>query len=96
LEGYVYPKIDFTTSSTTTSFSIKNINDNDRLFSFTGISGNENLIIDNDRKIISSSTSLNRLQKFNLNWFRLKTGFNNLVVNGNGVLKVVCRFPKKI
>lgn len=96
IEGYIYPKINFTTSSTTTSFSIKNINDNDRVFSFTGINSSENLIIDNELKIITSSTGQNRLQKFNLNWFRTVSGNNNLVINGNGTLKIICRFLKKI
>lgn len=97
LEGYIYPKVVFTTSSTTTSFSIKNSSDGDRLFSYTGINSNETITTDNDLKIITSSTGLNRLQKFNLNWFRVKSGFNNLIINGNvSSLKIICRFPKKV
>jgi hypothetical protein len=96
LDDYLYPYISFTTSNTTTSFSIKNITDNNREFKFTSISGNETIGVDNDRQIITSSTINNRLNNFNLKWLRLVSGNNNLVVNGNGSMFFKMRFPKKI
>jgi len=93
---YLYPYISFTTSSTTTSFSIKNSSDSDREFKFTSIANNETITVNNDLKIITSSTSNNRLSNFNLKWLRLVPGTNNLVVNGNGSMFLRMRFPVKV
>lgn len=95
-DEYLYPYISFTTSSTTTNFSIKNNSDNGREFKFTSILSNETITVDNEKQIITSSTINNRLNNFNLKWLRLVSGNNNLVINGNGTMFFKMRFPKKI
>jgi phage-related protein len=95
-DGYVFPYLTITTGIGTTSFSIKNINDNNRLFSFENIQENETITVDNDLQIITSSKGINRLNNFNFKFFRLVRGNNQLVVNGNGELKFKIRFIKKI
>lgn len=94
-DQYLYPDVSFTTDISTTSFSITNNSDNGRIFSFTGISGSETINVTGG-KIITSSTSNNRLNNFNLKWFRLTTGLNQLSVSGKGSLTITSRFPMKV
>jgi phage-related protein len=80
---YEYPAISATVSVYGGGFSVKNITDSNRTFTFTGLSANEVLSVDNEHCIISSSTGLLRLTNFNQNWFRLVYGVNQLQITGN-------------
>lgn len=93
---YVYPTVQFVTSNLSTSFSMTNQSDGNRVFSFTGLNTNETVTVDNDKQIITSSTGLNRLSKFNLNFFRLVPNYNTLLVSGNGTFSLTLRFLKKV
>lgn len=84
---YSYPIIEFTMGVAGGSFGIINTSDDNRTFSFTGLSANEVITVDNDLQIITSSTGLYRLNKFNKKFLRLVYGLNNLVFNG-GVKQV--------
>jgi phage-related protein len=79
---YLYPTVSFTLNSLGSGITITNNTDNGRKFIFTGISPLETITIDNDRQILSSSTGLYRLSKFNLNWFRLLQGMNTINISG--------------
>jgi phage-related protein len=83
---YTYPLITFTTNGTGDSFSIRNTTDSNRTFAFTGISAGETISVDNLKQIISSSTGLMRISKFNLSsgygFLRLLPGINSLTAVG--------------
>jgi len=94
---YLYPSISFTTSSVGNSMSITNTSDASRIFSFTAISPLETITVDNDKKIITSSTGLYRLSKFNKKWFRFVPGLNNLTMTGLITnLSITYQFAKKV
>lgn len=95
-EGYIFPFITITTGVGVNSFSINNVTDNNRLFSFTSLLGNETLTIDNDKQIITSTSGINRLNSFNFNFFRLLRGWNKLEVNGNGTVQLKIRYLKRV
>lgn len=67
------------------SLTLYNLSDNFRVTSVLGILGAEIVTLDNDRKIITSSTLENRLSNFNKLWFRLKPGNNEITVEADGV-----------
>lgn len=79
---YLYPEIIFTLNSLGSGITITNASDNNRQFIFTGLSPYETITLNNDRQTLSSSTGLYRLSKFNLNWFRLLQGANNITITG--------------
>ena len=80
---YEYPTIIATVDVYGGDFSITNVTDNSRIFSFTGLSQQEVLTINNELCIITSSTGLRRLSNFNKKWFRLLKGTNSLTIVGN-------------
>ena len=80
---YMYPETIITMNDSGGDLTVTNSNDNDRIFSFTGLSADEVVTIKNDLNIISSSTGLRRLGLFNKNWFRLVQGINSLSIEGN-------------
>jgi hypothetical protein len=95
--NYLYPKLVFKMNNSGGDISIKNANDQNREFKFTGLSANETITIDNDLKTISSSTGLLRLEKFNKKWFRFAPGVNVLIVVGNiSSLSFTYQLSKKI
>lgn len=87
---YVKPHISFRPASGTSKLSIVNRNDWDREFLLSGIPASvSNVEIDNLNGIIQDTTSQSNLYGgFNLNFFRLVHGDNNLVVTGNGTLTI--------
>lgn len=91
---YVKPSISFRPSSGTTKLSIVNQDDGDREFLLDGIPASTTAVeIDNLNGIIQDIPgNLNLYDGFNLNFFRLVQGDNNLVVTGNGVLTISGRF----
>jgi phage-related protein len=79
---YTYPSVTFITNGIGTYLTLINNTDNSRSFQFSDISALETITVDNDRQIVTSSTGLLRLQKFNLKWFRLLPGNNSISVQG--------------
>jgi hypothetical protein len=93
---YLYPVVSFTLTGTNTGFKIQNITDGGRTFEFTALSTLEYITVDNYRQIITSSTGLNRVNNFNLNFFRLLSGFNELLITGSSNVVFRMKFAKKI
>lgn len=79
---YYYPDIKFVLGQLETGFTIVNQSDSNRAFTFSGLSGGETISIDGETKMITSSLNLNRLSKFNKNYFRLVRGVNVLICTG--------------
>jgi phage-related protein len=95
--GFYKPVIEITTKGAS-SFSVTNKTDNNRLFAFSSIPGGNPLVItvDNKNQIITDNLGLNLYPYFNMNFFRLKRGMNDLVFNGHGTFKITCEFPANI
>jgi len=94
---YVYPKITFTLNTVGNMFQITNFSDNNRVFSFTALSPNETITVDNDLQILQSSTGLFRMGNFNKNWLRLRDGKNSLnVYSGIGTFTITYDIAKKV
>lgn len=88
---YIKPTLVYTPVSGNT-LSIVNHNDNDREFRLTGIPSSTSVIVDNCNGIIQETIGkINLYDGFNLNFFRLVHGDNNLTVIGNGILTITGR-----
>lgn len=88
---YIYPEIEFTTSN---SISIRNNTDNNNQMTFTGLSTNETVYVNNLRQEIISSTGLNRNQNFNFKWFRITPDYyNSITITGTGTVTFRIEFP---
>lgn len=94
--NYLYPIISFTLTGANTGLSIQNITDSGRTFQFSTLSALEYVYVDNYRQIITSSTGLNRVDNFNLRFFRLLSGFNELLITGSSNIIFRMKFAKKI
>ena len=81
-KGYLYPEMTFT-MSTGSAIYISNAEDNDRLFSFDGLTLDETITINNNLGIIKSSAGYRRLSKFNKNFLRFVPGINTLTLTGD-------------
>lgn len=92
--NYLYPIITYAT--TDTNFSIINKTDSSRLFAFSSLDLGENLVINNNFQTIETDSSEKRINNFNLKWFRLLPGQNELTVLGTGSMLLTMRFPKKV
>lgn len=90
---YYYPEIEFTLTGTNTGLSLVNTNDGGREFAFTGLNTTEEIYTDGQKRIILSDTGLNRFNKFNNKFFRLKKGVNNIQVTGECILNIRKQFP---
>jgi phage-related protein len=90
---YYYPIIEFTLQSTETGASIKNMSDGGRICSFSALSTGETIYIDNQKKIITSSTNNYRFDKWNKVWFRLVKGVNNIQVTGKCNITFTAQYP---
>lgn len=91
---YVKPVLTFQPLSGTRSLRIVNHDDNDREFLLDKIPSSEVVaVIDNDNGIIQDvQNGYNLYDGFNLNFFRLVHGDNNLTISGNGILTMSGRF----
>lgn len=85
---YIRPVLTYRTTTGGT-LSIVNQSDNRREFKIDGIPANSYSVIDNENGVIYEQNSLKNLYEgFNLNFFRLVYGDNNLTVSGNGTLTI--------
>ena len=77
-----------------TGFTIVNTSDSNRNMVFTGLTALEKIYINNKRKEITSSLSLNRFPNFNLKWLRLVPNTNNaLTLTGRSKITVRYSLP---
>lgn len=82
VHDYIYPTVTFKCGAGTSSFSIKNLSEPTRIFSFTGLAGDETVTVDNEKQIVTSSQGINRLgTAFSKKWLRLSSGINKLEVS---------------
>lgn len=79
---YTFPVVTFTTNSIGTYFTITNVTDNNREFSFTNILANETITADCGSKVITTNSGLLRVANFSLEWLRLIRGVNSLHIQG--------------
>lgn len=90
IDGYVYPTVTFYGPGV----SIINTTDSaTRAFTFTELSVNERIIVDNETKIITSELGYSRLANFTTkNWLRLRNGYNTLSVTCYNDVTISCPF----
>lgn len=87
------PMLQFQAGNDSGCISIVNHNDNDREFLITEVPALSNVVIDNNNGILQDTVyGTNLYDKFNLNFFRLVHGDNNLTINGTGILTISGRF----
>lgn len=83
-DDYLYPSsLIITMNNVDGGISITNLDDNNRVVSFTGLNASEVLTINPSLQTISSSTGLRRLSNSNKKFLRLVPGRNRLRVQGN-------------
>lgn len=89
-EDPIYPMITLIPSNVTQTVSIINKSDNNREFQFTGLNNydNETIYIDNKTKVITSDNSVNMYEYFNMTYFRLIRGLNEISIYGDGYVKI--------
>lgn len=91
--GFYQPKIEWETQNGG-SFSIQNKSDYNRTLSFSNIpSSVRHVYVDNESRVITNDQLINLYPYFNLKFIKLVKGYNSLVVNGTGTLKIICEFP---
>lgn len=96
--GWYYPKVEITLNGSS-AFSIENLSDENRIFSFTSIPAgfaNATIYVDNQNQIIISSSGDNLYPYCNKKFFRLVRGDNHLKITGTGKLKLICEFPVNV
>lgn len=92
LNGYYRPEMEIIQAGGT--FSITNVTDDSRVFSLSGFPASvKHVYIDNDHEVITNDQDVNLYPYFNYKFFRLKRGYNQLKITGNGTLKIKCMFP---
>lgn len=91
---YIKPHLSFRPLSGSSELRIINKDDGDREFLLSGIpTATTSIDIDNLNGIIQESpTQKNLYGGFNMNFFRLVQGDNNLVISGTGTLTISGRF----
>lgn len=105
INGYYQPLIRYYPRSGNDTLYISNKTDGGREFildlmpvSLPGsgdpsVAGTSWLMVDNENGVITNSAGLNLYPQFNYNFFRLKRGYNELEMYGDGTLQIVCEFP---
>lgn len=94
---YLYPEMSITINEFGGDITITNNDDDAIEMTFTSLSADEVLTINNDLGILTSSTGLLRMSNFNKNWFRFVSGKNEIDIDGN-VSEVVFtyQFARKV
>ena len=96
---YTYPSITFKMNAFGGSLSITNTEDDSHVFEMTGLLPLEEITVDNDLQIVTSSlSSVSRLANLtDYNWLRYVGGTNTLSVTGNiSSLSFTHQFARKI
>ena len=92
VDGYVYPIVKFTARDAVDGKAISIINEWDaaRPFEFCGLTPHEEVMVDNELKIITSSVGGDKLSGFSKNWLRLRRGVNELRIRIDGTVTIEC------
>jgi len=95
ISEYFYPEIEIKLTGANTGFELINTSDDDKSFEFIDLEEEETIYIDNQKRIILTSLgdNVNRFDKFNLNWFRLRQRENIVTVNGECKITYKKHFP---
>lgn len=91
---WYYPEMEIKSSGS--KIKIINERDSDRIFEFNELVDNEIIYINNQtKKIIGNQPYPNnyRLNKFNMNWFRLKYGVNNINIYRDCTISFKLQYP---
>lgn len=92
--NWYYPEMEIITTSS--EIKIIGDKDKDRPFSFVGLNNKETIYVNNHtKKVIGNQLYPDnyRLDKFNMNWFRLKYGINNISVYRDCTLSYKMQYP---
>lgn len=93
-DEYYYPEIEVELQDTSTSFSVVNLTDNQRVFEFTDLNVGEGIYVNNEHGTIISSLDIPRLDNLtNRRFFRMKYGVNRIEVTGKVIIQFRCQFP---
>lgn len=94
---YTYPYITINVDGDAGNFLIRNITDNNREFSISGMEIGETVTVDCDRQIVEATLSVNILDKIQspILFFRLLPGLNNVYVEGNYTSFEIAYVPVK-
>ena len=96
LNGYYYPVITVT-GNTGANLTIVNNTDGGRSCILSGMpTGSQNITINCENGVLTSSAGYNLYQYFNFNFLRLVPGSNSITATGNGTLTIQCEFPVNI
>ena len=91
---YFYPQLNITVGTGVTSFTLTNVTDSSRVFSITGLTAGEKLVIKNDLKIIESDTHTNLVGNLSGHrWFRLLPGVNQITLSTAATVVVTAQYP---
>lgn len=82
-KDYLYPKLTFKVGLEGGDVTIQNTTDNNRLSIFKNLEANETIVLDNEKKIITSTFGLKRYSDFNKLFFRLLQGQNSIHIIGD-------------
>jgi len=91
---FYFPKIYIDLKNNATNFKLINTSDGNRETSFTNLTANEILFIDNDLEKIETQSGALVLSKFNENFFRLVKGNNIIQCYYPCLIQFVCQFPQ--
>ena len=94
MNTYYYPKLIIKLRSGN-QFSIKNLTDDGREFSFENLvySAPLTITVNNEHQIIENDQNINLFDNFNFNFFRVKKGYNELIVTGDCLVYIDSEFP---
>lgn len=87
-DDYTYPIVQFTGGSVDI---VNTTDDNQRHFTFSGLTSAEQITVDNEVRIISSSIGGEKLSNFtSKKWLRLRKGNNTLQITASGTVTIIC------
>lgn len=97
LYNYLLPEITITPKSSIGQLTIKNKSDNNWTTTLSNLSAGEIITMDSKREILLSSKA-NRviMNDFNMHFFRLVSGKNEIEISGNVTFTIKCSFPRKV
>jgi len=94
---YYKPEIEVTLTGSATGFSFYNLNDNNREFTFTGLTSGETIYINTETEKILSAISETRYNDLkNKSFFRMVYGLNRIKILGTCIVKFRYRFPMMV
>lgn len=97
LSTYVYPRMVITANQFGGQVTLTNLTESNRQTTLVSMQPNEVITIDNELKIITSSTGLKRLSNFNKNWFRFVPNLNTISIVGSiSSIDFTYKFPRKV